>query len=57
MSNLVQQVLSLVGICFFFYFAYDGVFQGGGSNSVFIGVAILSGLLVAAKFVERLLND
>ncbi len=57
MSNLVSQSLSLVGIGFFLFFAFDGVFRGGGSNSVFIGVAILSSVLVASKIFEKLMRS
>ena len=57
MSNLVAQSLSLVGIGFFLFFAFDGVFRGGGSNSVFIGVAILSSVVVAGKIVEKLMRN
>lgn len=56
MTNLVPQTLSLVGICFFLFFAFDGVFRGGGSNSVFIGVAILSSVLAASKIFEKLMR-
>jgi hypothetical protein len=56
MDNLVPQSLSLVGIGFFLFFAFDGVFRGGGSDSVFIGVAILASVLVASKIFEKLLR-
>jgi len=57
MVNLIPQALSLVGIGLFLYFSFVGVFQGGGSNSVFIGVAALSAVLVACKFLEKWLQD
>lgn len=57
MSNLVAQSLSLVGIGFFLFFAFDGVFRGGGSNSVFIGVAILSSVVAAGKIIEKLMRN
>ena len=57
MVNLIPQALSLVGIGLFLFFSFVGVFQGGGSNSVFIGVAVLSVVLVACKFLEKWLQD
>ncbi|HEY6094801.1 MAG TPA: hypothetical protein VIU93_07590 [Gallionellaceae bacterium] len=57
MSNLVAQSLSLVGIGFFLFFAFDGVFRGGGSNSVFVGVAILSSVIAAGKIIEKLMRN
>lgn len=56
MSNVISQSLSLVGIGFFLFFAFDGLFRNGGSNSIFIGVAVLSSVLVASRIFEKLMR-
>ncbi len=52
--NLISQMLKLGGIIFFMYSAYDGTFGGQGSTSVFVGVGVLSMVLVGSLLVDKL---
>ena len=55
MSNVASQSLNLAGIGFFLFYALDGVFGNGGSDSLFIGVALLSGALLVSRIFAMLM--
>ena len=55
MGKLASQSLNLAGIGFFLFYAFDGVFGDGGSDSVFIGVALLSGALAVSRIFAMLM--
>lgn len=52
--NIISQMLKLFGIIFFMYSAYDGTFGGQGSSSVFVGVGVLTLVLVGSFLVDKL---
>lgn len=52
--NIISQMLKLFGIMFFMYSAYDGTFGGQGSSSVFVGVGVLTLVLVGSFVVDKL---
>ena len=52
--NIISQLLKLGGIIFFMFAAYDGTFGGQGSSSVFVGVGVLSMVLVGSLLVDKL---
>lgn len=51
--KVISLVLRLCGIAFFLYAAYQGVFRGGGSTSVFTGVGVLSLVIVGTHVIDR----
>lgn len=56
LTQLIKQVLILLGIAFFFYAAYQGVVGDGGSTSVFTGVGALVIVLVGSYIIDKLAN-
>jgi hypothetical protein len=52
--TLLSNVLKLVAMGFFVYSAYKGTFSGGGSNTVFIGVAVLTVVIVVTHIIDEL---
>jgi len=56
-TNILKQILILLGIAFFFYAAYQGVVGDGGSTSVFTGVGALIVVLVGSYFIDKLVQD
>lgn len=57
LSNVIKQILILLGIVFFFYAAYEGVAGGGGSTSVFTGVGALLLVLAGSYAIDKLFQD
>lgn len=51
--KVISLILRLCGIAFFLYAAYQGVFRGGGSTSVFTGVGVLSLVIVGTHVIDR----
>lgn len=54
LTGLVSKILQLLAIVFFFYAAYQGVMEEGGSTSVFTGVGVLIIVLVGSYFIDKL---
>lgn len=53
-AKWLTQTVRLGAIIFFLFCAYEGVFKGGGSTIVFIGVLALSFTLILSHFLEQL---
>lgn len=47
-------MLKIIGMAFFVYSAYKGAFSGGDSNTVFIGVAVLTVVIVVTHIVDEI---
>lgn len=56
-TKLLSQGLTLLGIVFFFYAAYQGVMGDGGSTSVFTGVGALVVVLVGSYAIDKFVQD
>jgi len=56
-TKILSQILTLFGIAFFFYAAYQGVVGGGGSTSVFTGVGALIAVLLGSYLIDKLVQD
>ena len=54
LTKLFSQILTLFAIAFFFYAAYQGIMEDGGSASVFTGVAVLILVLAGSYFIDKL---
>jgi hypothetical protein len=54
LTRLLSQLLKVLAIAFFFYAAYQGVMEEGGSTSVFTGVGVLILVLVGSYFIDKL---
>lgn len=57
LTKLVSQIVKLLAMAFFFYAAYQGVMEGGGSTSVFTGVGVLVLVLIGSVFIDKLAQD
>lgn len=55
--KLISNLLKLVAMGVFTYYAYEGTFRAGGSVSVFIGVTILAGVIVVSQIVDELTSN
>jgi hypothetical protein len=53
-AKWLTELARLCAIVFFLYCAYVGVFKGGGSTMVFIGVLALLFTLVICYFLEQI---
>lgn len=49
----ISNLLKIVAMGFFVYSAYMGVFSSGNSNTVFIGVAVLTVVIVITHIVDE----
>jgi uncharacterized membrane protein len=52
--KIISNILKLVAMGFFAYYAYEGTFRAGGSVSVFIGVTILAAVIVVSQVIDEL---
>lgn len=52
--TLLSNAMKLVAMGFFVVSAYKGTFSGGGSNTVFIGVAVLTVVIVITHIIDEL---
>lgn len=52
--KFVSNMLKIIGMAFFVYSAYKGTFSGGDSNTVFIGVAVLTVVIVVTHIVDEI---
>lgn len=57
LTKIVSQIVQLLAMAFFFYAAYQGVMEGGGSTSVFTGVGVLVLVLIGSYFIDKLAQD
>jgi hypothetical protein len=53
-AKWLTEAARLGAIMFFLYCAYEGVFVGGGSTMVFVGVSALVFTLVICHFLEQI---
>lgn len=51
--KFLSNALKIVGMGFFVYSAYKGAFSSGDSNTVFIGVAVLTVIIVITHIVDE----
>jgi hypothetical protein len=52
--KFLSNVLKIVGMGFFVYSAYKGTFSSGDSNTVFIGVAVLTVIIVFTHIIDEM---
>jgi hypothetical protein len=52
--KFISNVVKIVAMGFFVYSAYKGTFSTGDSNTVFIGVAVLTVVIVITHIVDEL---
>ncbi len=52
--KIISNILKLVAMGVFVFYAYDGTFRSGGSVSVFIGVTILVAVIVISQVIDEL---
>ncbi len=52
--TFISNALKLVAMGFFILSAYKGTFSGGGSNTVFVGVAVLTVVIVITHIIDEL---
>lgn len=50
--KFISNALKIIAMAFFMYSAYKGVFSIGNSTTVFIGVAVLSVVIVITHIVD-----
>lgn len=50
--KFISNAMKLIAMGYFVYSAYKGVFNGGNSTSVFIGVAVLTVVIVITHIVD-----
>lgn len=55
--KIISNLLKLVAMGVFTYYAYEGTFKAGGSVSVFIGVTILAGVIVISQVIDELTSN
>ena len=51
--KFISNVIKIIGIGFFIYSAYKGTFSTGDSNTVFIGVAALTVVIVITHIIDE----
>jgi hypothetical protein len=54
--KIISNLLKLVAMGVFAYYAYEGTFRSGGSVSVFIGVTVLAAVVVISQVIDELTN-
>lgn len=52
--TFISNLLKVVAMGFFAYSAYKGTFSTGDSNTVFIGVAVLTVVIVITHIIDEL---
>lgn len=52
--KIISNLLKLIAMGVFTYYAYEGTFRSGGSMSVFIGVTILAAVIVISQVIDEL---
>ena len=50
--KFISNAIKIVGIGFFIYSAYKGTFSTGNSTTVFIGVAVLTVIIVITHIID-----
>jgi hypothetical protein len=50
--KFISNALKIVAMGFFAYSAYQGTFNTGGSTSVFVGVAVLTIVIVLTHIID-----
>jgi hypothetical protein len=50
--KFISNAIKIIGIGFFIYSAYKGTFSTGDSNTVFIGVAALTVIIVITHIID-----
>lgn len=50
--KFISNALKIIAMAFFMYSAYKGVFSIGNSTTVFIGVAVLTVVIVITHIVD-----
>jgi hypothetical protein len=50
--KFISNAIKIIGIGFFIYSAYKGTFSNGDSNTVFIGVAALTVVIVITHIID-----
>lgn len=50
--KFISNALKIIAMVFFVYSAYQGTFRSGGSTAVFIGVAVLSVVIVITHVID-----
>jgi hypothetical protein len=50
--KFISNAIKIIGIGFFIYSAYKGAFSTGDSNTVFIGVAALTVVIVITHIID-----
>lgn len=50
--KFISNALKIIAMGFFMFSAYKGVFNGGNSTTVFIGVAVLTVVIVITHIVD-----
>lgn len=55
--KFISNLLKLVAMGVFAYYAYEGTFRSGGSMSVFIGVTILAAVVVVSQVIDELTSN
>lgn len=51
--KFISNAIKIIGIGFFIYSAYQGTFSNGNSNTVFIGVAVLTVVIVITHIIDE----
>jgi uncharacterized protein YqgC (DUF456 family) len=51
--KLISNILKIIAMIFFVYSAYQGTFSTGNSTTVFIGVAVLSVVIVLTHLIDE----
>jgi hypothetical protein len=52
--KFISNTLKIIAMGFFIYSAYQGTFSSGNSNTVFIGVAVLTVVIVITHIVDEI---
>ena len=55
--KLLSNLIKLIGIAYFIYSAYKGAFSNGDSNTVFIGVAALTVVIVITHIIDEMRRE
>ena len=50
--KFISNALKIIAMGYFMFSAYKGVFNGGGSTAVFIGVAALTVVIVITHIID-----
>ena len=52
--KFISNALKIIAMGFFVYSAYKGTFSNGNSNTVFIGVAVLTVVIVITHIIDEI---